>query len=152
MKFVFGILLLGFVVAFNSFGASTNPPPASAEQLRSELEAAQKVLSNGQEQTLGVSYEIVTNKLSALKLNTTAVGYSLPGRELAAGKFYIYLPETPQGDVSGTGTSILVTKIDAQNTRVQMKTIKLGLLFDSRDRQLEKQRMDELSQLLSAKN
>ena len=145
-------MLLGFVVVFNSFSASTNLPSASAEQLRSELAAVEKAVSKGSEQIFSVSYEIVTNKLSALKPNATAAGYSFPGRELAAGQFYIGLPESPQGDVSGTDTSILVTKIGAQNTRVQMKSIKLGLLFDSRDRQIEKQRMDELSQLLSAKN
>ena len=77
---------------------------------------------------------------------------SLPGQELRAGEYYPRLPEEPLGNVSGTDTSILVTRIDAQSTRVQMKTIKMGLFFNSRDRRLEKQRMDELSQLLSAKN
>jgi hypothetical protein len=42
MKKLLGVLLLGFVVAFNCSGASTNLPPTSAEQLRSEFEAALK--------------------------------------------------------------------------------------------------------------
>jgi len=35
---------------------------------------------------------------------------------------------------------------------VQLKTTKLGLFFNSRDRQIEKQRMAELSELLSKNN
>ena len=42
MKKFLAVLLLAFAAVFNSFSAPANPPPASAEQLRSALEAALK--------------------------------------------------------------------------------------------------------------
>jgi len=152
MKKLLGVLLLGFAVVLNSFCASTNQPPTSAEQLRSKFEAAQKAVSKGQEQVFDASYETVTNKVTALKPNPAANGWLIPGNEIAQGQYYLCIPEEPPGDVSGKYTAILVTRIDLKNTRVQIKTIKLGLIFNSRDRRIEKQRMNELSQLLSKKN
>jgi len=138
MKKLLAASFLAFATVFTSFSAPTNQPPQlSADQLRNELEGVQKA---------------VTNKLSALKPNPAADGFSFPGRELAPGQFYLDVPEGPQGDVSGTDTSILVTRIDAKSARVQMKTIKLGLFFNSRDRKIEQQRLNELTQLLSNKN
>jgi hypothetical protein len=153
MKKLLAASFLAFATVFTSFSAPTNQPPQlSADQLRNELEGVQKAVSKGQEQVFNVSYETVTNKLSALKPNPAADGFSFPGRELAPGQFYLDVPEGPQGDVSGTDTSILVTRIDAKSARVQMKTIKLGLFFNSRDRKIEQQRLNELTQLLSNKN
>ncbi len=40
MKQLLAVSFLAFATAFNSFSAPTNPPPTSAEQLRSEFEAA----------------------------------------------------------------------------------------------------------------
>jgi hypothetical protein len=154
MKPLVAVSFLAFATILNSFCAPTNQPPQlSAEQLRSELADVQKEVSNGQEQIYDVSYEMITNTLPALKTSPEAAkGYSFPGQELAAGQYYIELPEGPQGDVSGTDTSILITRIDSKSTRVQMKTIKLGLFFNSRDQKIEKQRLNELTQLLSNKN
>ena len=88
--------------------------------------------------------------MSALKPNPAAGGFSFPGREFAPGQIYeLGVPEEPAGDISGKDTIFLVTRIDANRTRVQMKTIKYGLFFNGRDRQIEKQRMNELSQMLS---
>jgi len=114
-----------------------------------------KAESKGQAQVFDVSYETATNKLSELKLNPAAAKsqISIPGHELESGRTYeFFLPETEQGDVSGTYTTIAATKIDSKSTRVEIKTIKLGIIFNSRDRQIEKQRLNELSQLLSNKN
>lgn len=153
MKKLLAATILAFAGICNSFAAPTNQPPQlSAEQLRNELAWVRKTVNKGPEQVFNVNYEAVTNKLSLLKPNPAASGWSFPGQELAAGQFYLDLPEGPQGDVSGTDTTILITRVDAQSTRVQMKTIKFGLFFDSRDRRLEQQRMNELSQLLSTKN
>lgn len=43
MKKLLAVSLFAFAAAFNSFCAPANPPPTSAEQLRSEFEAALKV-------------------------------------------------------------------------------------------------------------
>ena len=138
MKKHLAVSVLAFAAVCNSFSNPTSQPPQlSAEQLRSELAWVRKTVSKGPEQVFNVSYETITNKLAALKPNPAASGYSFSGREFAAGQYYLDLPEGPQGDVSGTDTSILVTRIDAQSTRVQMKTIQLGFLFNSRNRRME---------------
>ena len=153
MKKLLAASFLAFATVFTSFSAPTNQPPQlSADQLRSELESVQKAVSQGQEQVFNVSYETVTNTLSALKPNPAAKGWSIPGEEVTPGKYYLCIPEGPQSDVSEKDTAILVTKIDAKSARVQMKTIKLGLFFNSRDRKIEQQRLNELTQLLSNKN
>jgi hypothetical protein len=144
-----------FLAAFAALilpSAFAKDAPTSAEQLRSELEGVQKAVSKGQEQVFDVSYETVTNTLSALKPNPAAKGWSIPGREVALGEYYLCIPEGPQSDVSEKDTAILVTRIDSKSTRVQMKTVKLGLFFNSRDRKVETQRLNELTQLLSNKN
>ena len=152
MKKWSGVLLLGLFTAFNSIGASTNPPPASADMSRSRNAAVEKSVSDGSDRVFAASYETVTNKLSALKISPEAAkGYAFPGRELAPGEFLLELPENLNNDITGKNTEILVTKINPESTRVHMKTVSLGLLFNHRDRQMEKQRMDELSGLLSAK-
>jgi hypothetical protein len=153
MKKLLAASFLAFATVFNSFSAPTNQPPQlSADQLRNELDSVQKAVSQGQEQVFNVSYETVTNTLSALKPNPAAKGWSIPGGEVTPGKYYLCIPEGPQSDVSEKDTAILVTKIDAKSARVQMKTIKLGLFFNSRDRKIEQQRLNELTQLLSNKN
>ena len=153
MKKLLAASFLAFATVSNSFSAPTNQPPQlSADQMRSELESVQKAVSQGQEQVFNVSYETVTNKLSALKPNPAAKGWSIPGGEVTPGKYYLCIPEGPQSDVSEKDTAILVTKIDAKSARVQMKTIKLGLFFNSRDRKIETQRLNELTQLLSNKH
>ena len=152
MNKLLAVALFVFTAVLNSFPASTNQPPTSAEQLQSMFEGVQKAVSKGQEQVFDVSYESVTNKLSELKPNPAANGRSIPGREVMPGQFYVCIPEGPESDVSEKDTSILVTRIDANTTHVQMKTVKMGIIFNSRDRQIEKERMDELSKLLSTKN
>lgn len=116
------------------------------------IEGVHKAVEKGQEQIFDVSYETVTNKLSKLKPNPAAIGESIPGTEVAPGQYYLCVLEEPLGDVSGKDTAILVTRIDLKSTRIQMKTIKLGLFFNGRDRRIEKERMNELAQLLSNKN
>ena len=152
MKRFWGNLLLGFVVVFHLSAAATNHPPISAWQLRGMIEGCQKAVTNGQEQVFDASFETVTNKLLDLKPNPDAKVDVIPGRELKSGLFYLCIPEQPVGDITGKDTAILVTRINLKSTRVQMKTTKLGLFFNSRDRQLEKQRMAELSELLSTNN
>ncbi len=152
MKKLLAVLIFGFAAAFNSFSAPTNQPPVSEEQVRSMVEGVQKAVSKGQEQVFDISYESVTNKLLELKPNPAANGWSIPGHEVTSGQFYLCIPEGPQSDVTEKDTSILVTRIGANSTRVQMKTIHMGIIFNSRDRQIEKQRLNELSQLLSNKN
>jgi len=151
MKKLLAVLIFGFGVAFNSLSAPIIQSPSfSPEQSGNLSKAVQKEVSDGQERVFDVSYEIVTNKLSALKISPEAAkGYSFAGRELAPGQYYFALPESLNNDVTGKNTDILVTKIDSKNARVQMKTINMGLLFNTRDRWLEKQRLNELSQLLS---
>ena len=129
----------------------TNSPPSfSAVQLSNELKDVQKEESNGQERVFDVSYETVTNKLSALKITPVAAkGYSFAGHELAPGQYFLELPESPNNDITGKNTDILVTRIDPKSTRVQMKTINIGFFFDTRDRKTETQRLNELSKLLS---
>ncbi len=108
--------------------------------------------SRGQEQVFPASYELVTNRVSALKLNPAAAGSQIPmpGREITPGQSYSYfLPETQQNPTSGTSTTILVTRLDQKTTRVQITTTKLGIISNSRDQQIEKQRLNELSQLLA---
>jgi hypothetical protein len=108
--------------------------------------------AGGLEQTFSVSYEAATNKLSEMKLNPAAAGDKLNPIELVAGKSYqIDLPETLPGDVSGTDTMIDVTNLGPNSVRVRVETIKEGLFFNRRDRRIEKQRMNELSELLSTK-
>ena len=152
MKQFVAISFLVFAAVVNSFSAPTNQPATAAEQLRSRLASVEKAVSKGQEQVFVASYEMVTNKLAALKPNPAAGGWSIPGTEVKPGEYYLCIPEEPLGDVSGKDTSILVTRIDANSARVQMKTIKLGLFFNSRDRKIETQRLNELSQLLSKMN
>ena len=106
--------------------------------------------SKGLEQIVDLSYETVTNKLSAYQPNPVAAGVSsFSGPWHVAGQHSEFeVDEGPQEDLSGTYTMIVVTGIDAKSTRLQIKTTKLGLLFDTRDRKIEKQRLSELSGLL----
>jgi len=108
--------------------------------------------AGGLEQTFNVSYEVATNKLSELKPNPAAAGFKLKPIEPVPGKScQIDLPETVPGDVTGTDTMIDVTNLGPNSVGVRVETIKLGLFFNSRDRRIEKQRMNELSELLSTK-
>lgn len=109
--------------------------------------------AGGLEQTFNVSYEAATNKLSEMKPNPAAAGDKLNPIELMPGKSYqIDLPETLPGDVSGTDTMIDVTNLGPNSVRVHLETIKMGLFFNSHDEKIQKERMDELTQLLSNKN
>ena len=111
-----------------------------------------KAESKGQEHLFDARYETVTNKLSALKLNP-AVRFYIPahGHEIVTGQSFEYsLSETVEGPTSGTYTTIIATRIAPKSTRVQIKTIKRGIIFNSRDRRIEKRRLNELSQLLAA--
>ncbi|HEY2330005.1 MAG TPA: hypothetical protein VGI63_09365 [Verrucomicrobiae bacterium] len=109
-------------------------------------------MAGGLEQTFATSYETITNKLSALKPNPAA-DWPSHGNELVPGKSYqVGIPEGPQGDVSGIYTTVIATKIDEKRTRVHVETIKLGLIFNAHDRKIEKQRLNELIQLLSNKS
>jgi hypothetical protein len=107
--------------------------------------------SKGREGILDVSYETVTNKLLSFKPTPAAAGIpALSGPWNLAGQSCEYeVDEGPQGDVSGTFTSVVVTRVDSKSTSVQVKTTKLGPLLNTRDRQIEKQRWNELSQLLA---
>jgi hypothetical protein len=74
------------------------------------------------------------------------------GRELVPGQSYEFgILEEPLETIWNTATSILVTRIDSKSTRVRIKTIDYGFYFNSRDGKIEKQRLNELSQLLSKK-
>jgi hypothetical protein len=106
--------------------------------------------TKGREQVFDASYGTVTNKLSALKLNPSVASYSGRGHEVVPGRSYEWgIPEEPPGDVSSLDTTIIVTRIDAQSTRVEIKTIRLGTFSSSHDRRIEQQRLNELAQLLS---
>jgi len=108
--------------------------------------------SKGREGILNAGYEIVTNKVWALAPKQTS-NFPPSGREILAGQSYeFFLPEGEQDSASGTFSVIRVTKIDSKNTRVQIKTTKLGPLYNTRDRQVEEQRLKELSQMLSKKS
>jgi hypothetical protein len=107
--------------------------------------------SKGRVGILAAGYETVTNKVWALSPNATS-NFQPSGREIVAGHSYeFFLPEGEQDPASGTYTTILVTRIDSKSTRVQIKTTKLGAIFNSRDRQIEEQRLNELSHLFSEK-
>jgi len=152
MKQFLAVTFLAFAVICNSFATPTNQPPVLDWQRQGMIEGVHKAVDKGLDQIFDVSYETVTNKLSALKPNPAAGGWSIPGVEVAPGEFYLSIPEEPPGDVSGKDTSILVTRIDSKSTCIQMKTVKLGLFFNSRDRKIEQQRLTELTRLLSNKN
>jgi hypothetical protein len=114
------------------------------------LAVAWESYAGGLEQTFNVSYEAATNKLSELKPNPAAAGFKIPARELVPGKSFEFdLPETLPGDVSGTDTMIDVTNLGPNSVGVRVETIKLGIFFNSHDKKIQRERFDELSQLLS---
>jgi len=148
---------------------------ATLTACRTNLEAG------GRTHVFDVAYETVTNKLWLLPPNpdtyspsrvTNTVPTNAPerlgdifpiqngpmvpipfdGHERVPGQFYeFYMQEAHLETIVNTMTAIRVTRIDAKSTRVQIKTGRSGLYFDTRVRSIEKQRMNELSQLLSKK-
>jgi len=81
------------------------------------------------------------------------VPMSYSGHERVAGQFYeFYMHEALMETIVNTMTIIRVTRIDSKSTRVQIKTTRSGLYFDTRVWSIEEQRLDELSQLLSKKS
>jgi hypothetical protein len=108
--------------------------------------------SKGRVGIFNAGYETVTNRLWALSPNAPS-NFHPGGREIVAGQSYeFFLPEGEQDPASGTYTTILVTRIDPKYTRVQIKSTKLGPLYNTRDRQIEEQRLNELARLLSKKS
>lgn len=72
------------------------------------------------------------------------------GQELVPGHSYEFdIAEEPLETIENIGTSILVTRMDSKSTRVQIKTTHSGLFFHTRNGKIEKQRLNELSRLLS---
>lgn len=63
--------------------------------------------------------------------------------------FCVGIPESEQGPTSGLFTQIAAQKVGAHQTRISIKTIKVGVFFDSRDRQLERARLNELMALIA---
>jgi hypothetical protein len=132
-KFLIPVFLVAFVVLATLTGSHLNSE------------------SKGRVGILAAGYETVTNKVWALSPNPIS-NFQPSGREIVAGQSYeFFLPEGEQDPASGTYTTILVTRIDSKNTRVLIKTTRLGAIFNSRDRQIEIQRLNELSRLLSKK-
>lgn len=112
--------------------------------------AAGVARASGLDRTFGLSYEMATNKVSALKPNPAA-NVPASGNELVPGTSYRWwLPESIVGDVSGIDTTIIISKIDANKVRIHVETFKRGLVIKTREPKLEKWRMNELIQLLSS--
>ena len=104
--------------------------------------------AGGLGQTFASDHETATHKLSALK-PSPAANWHKGGEGLWPGRIYQpWLPETETGDASGTGTTILATRIDESNPRNHAETVKRGLVLNTRDRMVEKLRLNEVGQLL----
>jgi hypothetical protein len=105
-----------------------------------------------------VTNTVATNATQSLKdLSENRYGPMVPmpfdGYERVAGQSYeFYMQEAHLETIVNTMTVIRVTSIDSKSTRVQIKTGTHGLLFDTRDRKIEKQRLNELAELLSKKS
>ena len=138
--------------------------------------------TGGQSRVFDVAYETVTNKLWALPPNpdtyyrprvtntvpTNATqrlgdlfqmqnGPMVPmpfyGAERVPGRFYeFYMHEALMETIVNTMTVIRVKRIDSKSTRVQIKTTRSGLYFDTRVWSIEEQRLNELARLLSKKS
>jgi len=95
-----------------------------------------------------------TQRLPDQELGQTQYGPMVPmpfyGVERVLGQLYEFqMQEADMETIVNTMTVIHVTRIDAKSTRVQIKTGRSGLFFDTRVRSIEKERLNELSQLLS---
>jgi hypothetical protein len=105
--------------------------------------------SAGQERVFPVRYETVAKIVWSLPPNPAADS-RFEGHDVVEDQSYeLTIPESVLGPVSGTTTDVYVSKIDAKTTRVEIETTKAGFFLDTRERQTEQRRMEELARLLN---
>lgn len=96
-----------------------------------------------------VNYAQAVACLKQLEANPAVKDFKMSFKEIEPGSlFYAGIPESEQGPTSGLFTQITAQKINEHQTRISIKTIKVGVIFNTRNRKLETERRAELMSLI----